>query len=171
MCIRDSLSVLEQQALNMQIKDEVGLERFKSGFVVDNFETHKVGNLSSIDYKCSIDTQQSVCRPQAREDSFDLIELNTKEDQRVIDGYQRTGDVLTLPYSELTLLENPFATKKINPNPFVVVQYVGDASLDAPVDSWYENTDAPLITDNNTCLLYTSPSPRDLSTSRMPSSA
>ena len=146
------LSVLEQQALNMQIKDEVGLERFKSGFVVDNFETHKVGNLSSIDYKCSIDTQQSVCRPQAREDSFDLIELNTKEDQRVIDGYQRTGDVLTLPYSELTLLENPFATKKINPNPFVVVQYVGDASLDAPVDSWYENTDAPLITDNNTSL-------------------
>eukprot|EP00829_Urostomides_striatus_P007095 TRINITY_DN1777_c0_g1_i1.p2 TRINITY_DN1777_c0_g1~~TRINITY_DN1777_c0_g1_i1.p2 ORF type:complete len:197 (+),score=47.14 TRINITY_DN1777_c0_g1_i1:1-591(+) len=27
------------------------------------------------------------------------------------------------------------------------------------------------ITENNTCLLYTSPSPRDLSTSRMPSSA
>ena len=27
------------------------------------------------------------------------------------------------------------------------------------------------ITDNGTCLLYTSPSPRDLSTSRMPSSA
>ena len=26
-------------------------------------------------------------------------------------------------------------------------------------------------TDNKTCLLYTSPSPRDLSTSRMPSSA
>ena len=31
---------------------------------------------------------------------------------------------------------------------------MGDASLDAPVDSWYENTDAPLITDNNT-QLYT----------------
>ena len=27
------------------------------------------------------------------------------------------------------------------------------------------------ILDNNNCLLYTSPSPRDLSTSRMPSSA
>ena len=36
------LSVLEQQALNMQIKDEVGLDRFKSGFVVDNFENHGV---------------------------------------------------------------------------------------------------------------------------------
>ena len=28
-----------------------------------------------------------------------------------------------------------------------------------------------ILTSHNTCLLYTSPSPRDLSTSRMPSSA
>ena len=148
------LSVLEQQALNMQIKDEVGLERFKSGFVVDNFETHKVGNLGSIDYSCSIDTKQSVLRPQSREDSFDLIEVNTKEDERVISGYRRSKDVITLPYSNLSLLDNSFATKTINPNPFVVIQYVGDASLNTPVDSWYENTDAPLISDNNT-QLYT----------------
>ena len=148
------LSVLEQQALNMQIKDASGFERFKSGFVVDNFETHKVGKVSSIDYRCAIDTKQSVLRSQAREDSVNLSEVNTKEDERVVAGYVRNGDVITLPYSELTLLENPFATKKINPNPFVVIQYVGDASLDAPVDSWYENTDAPLITDNNT-QLYT----------------
>jgi hypothetical protein len=146
------LSVLEQQALNMQIKDDIGFDRFKSGFVVDNFETHKVGNLASSDYKCAIDTKQSVLRPQSREDSIDLIEYNTNEDQRVVSGYQRSGDVLTLPYEELTLIENQFATKTINPNPFVVIQYVGDAHLNAPVDSWYENTDAPLITDNNTGL-------------------
>ena len=45
------LSVLEQQALNMQIKDQSGFERFKSGFVVDNFETHKVEIYQKIDYK------------------------------------------------------------------------------------------------------------------------
>ena len=33
------------------------------------------------------------------------------------------------------------------------------------------NGDAYVATGPNTCLLYTSPSPRDLSTSRMPSSA
>ena len=148
------LSVLEQQAFNMQIKDEVGYERFKSGFAVDNFETHKLGNLKSIDYACSIDTKQSVLRSQSKEDSFDLEEVNTKQDERVVAGYQRSGDVITLPYSELKMLDNPFATKTINPNPFVVIQYVGDASLDAPVDSWYEDTDTPLISDNNT-QLYT----------------
>ena len=50
------LSVLEQQALNMHI-DASGVNRFRDGFIVDNFETHKIGSLSSLDYKCSIDTQ------------------------------------------------------------------------------------------------------------------
>ena len=34
-----------------------------------------------------------------------------------------------------------------------------------------ENIDNEILVQDGTCLLYTSPSPRDLSTSRMPSSA
>ena len=37
--------------------------------------------------------------------------------------------------------------------------------------SFYSNQDISILDENRTCLLYTSPSPRDLSTSRMPSSA
>ena len=57
--IMQTLSILEQQALNMQIKDSIGFRQFKTGFVVGNFETHRIGQISSEDYKCSIDTQQS----------------------------------------------------------------------------------------------------------------
>ena len=149
-----TMSVLEQQALNMQIKDDIGLDRFKSGFVVDNFETHKSGNLGSLDYQCSIDTQQSVLRPSVKEDSFRLEEVNTRSDQRVTSGYTRNNDVITLPYTNLELLGNKFATKTINPNPFVVLQYVGDASLSPSIDQWYDTSTAPLIVDNNT-KLYT----------------
>ena len=39
-----------------------------------------------------------------------------------------------------------------------------------PKISWFEGAQLN-ITENCICLLYTSPSPRDLSTSRMPSSA
>ena len=147
-----TLSILEQQALNMSVTDAVGMNRFKSGFIVDNFETHRIGSLRSLDYKCAIDTQQSVMRPQSKEDSFDLVEVNTRNDQRSIDGYQRTGDFVTLPYTELELLGNSFATKTINPNPFVVLQYVGDSFISPNVDSWYDDTVAPLVTDNNTNL-------------------
>ncbi len=147
-----TLSILEQQALNMQVTDASGMNRFKSGFIVDNFETHRIGSLRSLDYKCSIDTQQSVMRPQSKESSFDLVEVNTRKDQRSIDGYQRSGDFITLPYEELELLGNAFATKTINPNPFVVIQYVGDSFISPSVDSWYDDTVAPLVTDNNTNL-------------------
>ena len=147
-----TLSILEQQALNMQITDASGVNRFKSGFIVDNFETHKIGSLKSLDYKCAIDTQQSVLRPQAKEDSINLVEVNTRDDQRSVAGYQKTGDIVTLPYTELELLGNDFATKTVNPNPFVVLQYVGDSFIGPNVDSWYDNSVEPLVTDNNTNL-------------------
>lgn len=147
-----TLSILEQQALNMQIKDEIGLDRFKSGFIVDNFETHGIGNIKSIDYKCSIDTQQSILRPQVKEDCFELTEIFTRSDERQNAGYQKSGDIITLPYKNIKLLGNNFATKTINPNPFVVLQYVGDLSLSPTVDRWYNTDIVPLISDNNTHL-------------------
>ena len=48
-------------------------------------------------------------------------------------------------------------------------QYGYIAGLKGDSD-WMENY-LSQIKENNACLLYTSPSPRDLSTSRMPSSA
>ena len=67
-------------------------------------------------------------------------------------------------------------------NPIPIVAHRG-ASKDAPENTlpafekaWLQGADAiegdfHLTADNEICLLYTSPSPRDLSTSRMPSSA
>lgn len=147
-----SLSILEQQALNMQVKDALGIDKTKSGFIVDNFETHNVGNVKSIDYKCSIDPQQSVLRPQTKEDNFELEEVNTREDQRALAGYKNSNGVITLPHTNVVYSSNPYATKVINPNPFVVIQYVGDAALNPNIDQWYSTTVAPLVTENNTGL-------------------
>jgi len=147
-----TLSILEQQALNMQVKDEIGLDRFKSGFFVDNFETHGIGNLVSADYRCSIDSRQSVLRPQSKEDSLLLREVNTRQDQRSVAGYQRSGDIVTLPYTSLKLLGNDFASKTINPNPFVVFQYVGEGSVSPQIDQWYDQSIEPLVVDTNTSL-------------------
>ena len=46
---------------------------------------------------------------------FKLEEVNTREDQRSVSGYQKSGDRVTLPYTELELLGNNFATKTVNP--------------------------------------------------------
>lgn len=147
-----TLSILEQQALNMQIKDEIGIERFKSGFIVDNFEAHSVGNLKSVDYKCSIDTQQSVLRPQVKENSIKLVEVNNNNDQRILSGYVNNNNIVTLPFNEVKLIGNSNATTKINPNPFVVIQYVGDISLSPTIDQWFDSSVSPLVVDSNTKL-------------------
>ena len=135
----------------MQVQDEIGLIAFKTGFYVDNFETHK-GDVKSIDYSCAIDSQQSVLRPQVSEESLLVKEVNTREDQRRVAGYVNNNGVLSLPFTNQRLLGNNFATKTINPNPFVVLQYVGDLAVDPNVDSWYDRNTVPLVTDNNTNL-------------------
>jgi len=147
-----TLSILEQQALNMQVKDTIGLDRFKSGFFVDNFEAHRIGDLQSLDYKCGIDSQQSVLRPQAKEDSIALKEVNVRQDQRAVSGYQRSGDIITLPYTHQSFIQNNFASKTLNPNPFVVLQYVGDGEISPSIDHWYDQSESPLVVDTNTDL-------------------
>ena len=144
-----ALSILEQQTLNMQIKDELGLDRFKSGFFVDNFEGHGLGNISSDDYVCAIGTQQSTLRPQNKEDSVGLKERSPNPDERRLNGYAYNNGIVTLPFESLNLLGNTFATKTINPNPFVVLQYVGDVAISPSIDTWYDTTVAPLSLDRN----------------------
>ena len=143
------LSILEQQALNMQIKDDIGFDRFKSGFIVDSFENHGIGNLLSLDYKCSIDSQQSVMRAPAVEDSAELKELYTTETERTGSNYKKTGSLVSLPYSKLSVISNSFATTTINPNPFVVVQYTGDAKLEPSIDQWFDQRERPVILNND----------------------
>ena len=40
-----ALSMLENETQSFEVQDENGLNRFKSGFVVDNFSGHRVGML------------------------------------------------------------------------------------------------------------------------------
>ena len=50
-----SLSLLEQDTANMQITDADGLNRFKSGFFVDNFKKHDSHQIGHPDFSASID--------------------------------------------------------------------------------------------------------------------
>ena len=84
-----------------------------------------------------------------------INELRSKFKKYVIDGYviPKNDDYFT-EYSKLNRLE-------------VISNFSGSAGLAIILKN--KNY---LFTDGRyTCLLYTSPSPRDLSTSRMPSSA
>tara|TARA_Y100001938_G_scaffold31252_1_gene42606 strand:+ start:8074 stop:13980 length:5907 start_codon:yes stop_codon:yes gene_type:complete len=148
------LSLLEQQAINTQIQDATtGLDRFKNGIVVDSFKGHNVGDTGSAEYRCSIDMDEGELRAEHHTDQVKLVELaaNDTDAERTTAGYQKTGDLITLPYTSAELTKNPYATKSVNCNPFLVFQYQGDIALTPDVDEWYDTTRRPdlIVNDNN----------------------
>ena len=64
---------------------------------------------------------------------------------------QKTGQALTLAYNQVDWLEQPFATKVENVNPFNVVVYNGIVKLQPEIDSWagtIQLQDANISTSN-----------------------
>ena len=147
-----TLSLLEQDTLNTSIKDAVtGLDRFKSGIVVDNFSGHNVGDTFSTEYKCAIDMQSQQLRPQHFTNQVELREEITDDLSRSAKGYSKSGSLVTIDYTDQEFVKNPFATETINLNPFLVFQYKGSLNLEPPFDEWKDTERRPNldINDNN----------------------
>jgi len=148
------LSLLETAAQNLQIQDANGFDRFKNGFVVDNFTGHNIGDVGNKDYKVSIDYAKGELRPTFHEDAVKLIERDDDgteivNSDRTTANYQKTGDLITLPYTEATLIDQPYASKAINVNPFGVFTWIGSIELTPPGDEWKETERAPELVINN----------------------
>ena len=96
------LSVLEQTAMNTQIKDAVtGVDLFKSGFAVDNFENYALSNINSVDYKCSLDMTRGTLRPESKETAISLVEKDSSVTSRLLSNYVVNHGMVTLPFTEL----------------------------------------------------------------------
>jgi hypothetical protein len=137
-----SLNMLEMDTQVLQIKDENGFDRFKSGFIVDNFSGHSVGDVAHPDYKCSIDFRGGVLRPEAYIDNVELKELHTQDNQRAADYYQKTGDLITLPYTNEVLISQSLASRLENVNPFAIQSWVGTLKLTPDTDTWIDTEKA-----------------------------
>ena len=138
-----ALSLLERDAESFEIQDANGLNRFKSGFVVDNFAGHRVGDTINADYQIAIDPQLNEARPVCVLRNAELTELATSDTARLAVGYQKTGDLITLPYSDVTLVDQPYATRVENLQPYISAFWVGQIQLTPDSDNWFETETAP----------------------------
>lgn len=143
-----SLSLLEQETKSLSIPDESGFERYKNGFIVDSFSDHGVGDINSLDYKCSIDITAKELRPQHNVKNIELIEKDVNSAQRIADNYVITGDLITLPYTTKELIKQPFASRVKNINPFAIFTFLGSTKFTPASDSWFEDTYAPDVVVN-----------------------
>ena len=145
-----SLNLLEQQAaaLEVQDDDDIRLTRFKNGFVVDNFAGHNTGDTVASDYRAAIDMDTNELRPTFHMDNIELVESVSTDTERTSAGYKVTGEVLTLPYTEETFIEQPFATTTENVNPYAIFTFVGAVSLNPFADQWFETNRLPDIVND-----------------------
>jgi len=142
------LSLLETQAQSLQIQDAEGFDRFKNGFIVDNFTGHGIGDVGNLDYKVSMDMAGGYVRPMFNSESVQLIEADDDGTailtaDRTAANYQKTGDLITLPYTETNIIEQPYASRYVNVNPFSVFTWAGSVTLDPPGDEWKETNRVP----------------------------
>ncbi|MEY3470457.1 MAG: Synechococcus phage [Actinomycetota bacterium] len=140
-----SLSLLELNTQTLQIQDAQGLNRFKTGFFVDDFKNNELidSNLSKIkvdsgngELTTEISRNSINLKPVSSEnisnESIDLSTNFTLYDSNT----QKTGDLITLKYSEVDWIEQSLATKTENVNPFNVIVYEGTITLNPDTDTW-----------------------------------
>lgn len=137
-----ALSLLEQSAESLSIRDSDGFDRFKNGFIVDNFTTQSVGDTESSDFKCAIDMENGELRPFFHMDNVSLIERGVGQ------NYQVSGDLVTLPYQQVNFIEQLDASRTENVNPFAVFTFIGSATLIPDTDEWFEVNRLPDIVEN-----------------------
>jgi hypothetical protein len=138
-----SLTLLERDAESFQIQDANGLDRFKSGFVVDSFSGHSIGDAKHKDYKCSIDMSKNELRPMCTPKAVALQESIDTDVLRNSANYKRTGDLITLPYEEIVYQEQPYASRVERVTPLLLSTWTGQIDLDPSGDEWFETETAP----------------------------
>jgi len=143
------LSLLESEAQNMQIQDADGFDRFKNGIIVDNFTGHGIGDVSDVDYSVSMDMAQGELRPAFSMDNAKLKEIDSDLTTAITDagrttlGYQKTGDLITLPYSSIPYITQPYASTTVNLNPYETIDFIGQMTLTPDSDEWLETNIKP----------------------------
>ena len=137
------LNLLEKEADSLQIQDANGLDRFKSGFLVDNFSGHATGDVQHPDYRVSIDMQNGELRPKYFMKNVRMNEENTNETDRTSSNYQKTGSLLTLPYEHKVVADQPYATRVENLNPVLNFSWAGNMKLTPEGDEWFETRRLP----------------------------
>jgi hypothetical protein len=147
-----TLNLLEKDTATLQIKDATtGLDRFKNGFVVDQFTGHGIGDVKNEDYKIAVDSQTRTLRPMHFTTALEVVEdLASGLDRATVD-YVKSNDIITLPYTETEYIFNPHSTRTIDVNPYKIGAFKGEIVLNPAGDNWKDTDRRPdlQVTDDN----------------------
>jgi hypothetical protein len=141
-----TLSLLETNTSNFFIPDEEGLNRFKSGFFVDNF-TSLQPQEGSVGFNNSLDMPNKTLRPRHYTTSTDLIQgpvgFTPSTDLQFaqpegINVRKSETEIITLDYADVEWLSQTFATRSESVTPFLVSFWQGTLEITPATDTWVD---------------------------------
>ena len=147
-----ALDKLEKLTADLQIIDpETGIDKFKNGFITDQFGGHSLGDVKNSDYRVSVDKQNKLLRPMHFTTSLDILEDVSSQAEREAASWQKTGDVISLPFTETSMIYNPYASRTIDVNPYKIGAFKGEIALNPEGDNWKDTDRRPdlVVTDDN----------------------
>ena len=145
-----SLSILELSTKTLQVQDSNGFDRFKTGFFVDDFADNTFLDISDPDCKVDVDRNLQelntpinlyTLKPElGLEPSINTDTADFSSNLALLDSnLKKTGDLITLDYEEVELLNQPLASRIENVNPFNIVVFSGRITLNPQSDNWVRN--------------------------------
>lgn len=135
------LSLLEQKTANMSTKDVNGLDRFKNGFLADDFSGFKASDLSHYEFRAAVDASRYELRPSFKSRNNKLAPNKTASS-----GVKWFGPVAMRDFVLEKAEEQPYATKHLSVNPYFQVARKGRLALSPNVDTWSDDTILPAMT-------------------------
>jgi len=138
-----SLSMLEKETSDMEILDENGLNRFKNGFIVEPFTGSSIADVFDIDYNAGIDSELGELRPKHYEKNVPMKFWSAGST-----AFQNADGQLFLPYTNVSLIDQPKSSKTINVNPFAIFTFRGSMQLFPESDEWRDVDSRPDLVIN-----------------------
>lgn len=143
-----TLNELEKEITNTTFTSPSNEILFNSGFIVDTFRGHGIGNVTHPDYKCSIDFRNKTLRPKFNANAAQWVMTVGN-----VNGlnYVSKNKFALLPLNtvpEVNVLTQTVASKTLSVNPFNVQSFVGTLRLSPDRDIWYNTTTLPDVVTN-----------------------
>ena len=136
-----TLNLLENATKGKQVFNDSGTDRFKNGFFVDDMGSHVNSDVTNKYYRAAIDRNLGFLRPTFTRSDISLA----KDVSFTSSNVTKTGDLVTLSYTNTAFITQPYASKLRNPVQELLFNWRGQVVLDPPADNTPDITQLPDI--------------------------
>ncbi len=124
----------EYDISNMPIFGDDKTERYKTGYIADNFNDHSYGEISNANYKCAIDISNNTLRPSFKLNTVNLV-VNNLGATNVI---EMNGKYM-IPKTDVEVINQTVGTSLQRMNENGLVSWTGNLLISPSVNNQYNN--------------------------------